>query len=254
MAFKKSKKKSFQNEAEVEKEILSNIEGTSKKEMFCNFKITNKFKLSDAHNSYVEMNLRDETKMTIVDGPAGSAKSYCAVYAALQLLLKKKVNQIVYIRSIAESASKSMGSLPGSCSEKFEPYIAPILEKLEELVGPKVTGELIKNGYIKCVPVNFCRGLTFRDSAVIVDEIQSLCIQEATTVITRFGENSKYFLIGDSFQSDIGNKTCFPQIKRAFDNPESEDHGIHCFEFGENEVVRSEILKFLVRKLESAKI
>jgi len=237
----------------LEEEILiNNIETTVKKEWYLNYKINNQFNLNEVHNSFMEVMLYKDTKMVFVDGPAGSAKSYLAVYGALQMLLKKQIQQIVYIRSIVESASKSIGSLPGEIGDKFHPWSLPLLEKLDELVGPKISGELMKNNYVKCLPVNFVRGLTFRDSFVIVDEAQNMCSQELTTILTRFGENSKYVVIGDSFQSDIGSKNGFSKIRNAFDDKESEERGIHNFVFGPNEVVRSEILKFIVKKLESS--
>ena len=237
----------------LEEEVLiNNIQTTVKKEWFLNYKINNQFKLNEVHNSFMEIMLYKDTKMVFVDGPAGSAKSYLAVYGALQMLLKKQVQQIVYIRSIVESASKSIGSLPGEIGDKFHPWSLPLLEKMDELVGPKISGELMKNNYVKCLPVNFVRGLTFRDSFVIIDEAQNLDCKELTTILTRFGENSKYVVIGDSFQSDIGSKNGFSKIRSAFDDKESEEKGIHNFIFGPNEVVRSEILKFIVKKLESA--
>jgi len=232
--------------------LINNIETSVKKEWYLNYKINNQFKLNEVHNSFMEIMLYKDTKMVFVDGPAGSAKSYLAVYGALQMLLKKQVQQIVYIRSIVESASKSIGSLPGEIGDKFHPWSLPLLEKMDELVGPKISGELMKNNYVKCLPVNFVRGLTFRDSFVIVDEAQNMCSQELTTILTRFGENSKYVVIGDSFQSDIGSKNGFTKIRSAFDDKESEEKGIHNFVFGPNEVVRSEILKFIVKKLESS--
>lgn len=232
--------------------LLNNIETSTKKEWFLNYKIHNQFKLNDVHNSFMEMLLYKDTKMVFVDGPAGSGKSYLAVYGALQMLLKKQINQIVYIRSIVESASKSMGSLPGELQDKFQPWSLPLIEKLDELVGSKIGGELIRNNYIKCMPVNFVRGLTFRDSVVIVDESQNLTTAELTTILTRFGENTKYVVIGDSFQSDIGaSKNGFSKIRNVFNTPESEEKGIHNFIFSENEVVRSQILKFIVKRLET---
>lgn len=246
---KKPRKKIVMEELD-EDLLLNDIETTTKKEWFCNFKIHNRFKLNDIHNSFMELMLYKDTKMIFIDGPAGSAKSYLAVYSALQMLLKKQINQIVYIRSIVESASKSMGSLPGELQDKFHPWSLPLMEKMEELVGPKISGELMRNNYVKCLPVNFVRGLTFRDSFVIVDESQNLTPAELTTILTRFGENSKYVVIGDSFQSDIGSKNGFSKIRSAFDNAESEEKGIHNFVFTENEVVRSQILKFIVKKLE----
>lgn len=250
MGIKKSRKSTGVSFMETEKEILNNIERTNKNQWFCNFKIQNKFKLNDVHETFVNLVLHPDTKMVFIDGSAGTGKSYLSVYSALQLLLNREIGNVVYIRSVVESASKSIGSLPGELQDKFQPYIAPLAEKLDELVGSKVGGDLIKNGYIKCLPVNFVRGLTFRDSVVIVDESQNLSTEEIITILTRFGENSKFIIIGDSFQSDIGSKSGFSKIRQVFDNPESEEKGIHNFVFGENEVVRSKILKFIVKKLE----
>lgn len=251
MMAKKTRKRAV-DFLEDEETLIKDIETTTKKEWYLNYKINNQFKLNEVHNSFMEIMLYKDTKMVFVDGPAGSSKSYLAVYGALQMLLKKQVQQIVYIRSIVESASKSIGSLPGEIGDKFHPWSLPLLEKMDELVGPKISGELMRNNYVKCLPVNFVRGLTFRDSFVIIDESQNLDSKELTTILTRFGENSKYVVIGDSFQSDIGSKNGFSKIRSAFDDKESEEKGIHNFVFGPNEVVRSEILKFIVKKLEGA--
>jgi phosphate starvation-inducible PhoH-like protein len=234
-----------------EEMLINNIETTVKKEWYLNYKINNQFKLNEVHNSFMELCLYKDTKMVFVDGPAGSGKSYLAVYAALQMLLKKEVNQIIYLRSIVESGSKSIGSLPGELELKFQPYIGPMVEKLEELVGPKIGGELIKNGYIKCMPVNFVRGLTFRNSIVIMEETQNMTREEIVTCITRFGENTKFIIIGDSYQSDIGNRSGFVKIQQSFNDKESEEKGIHNFVFTTNEIVRSEILKFIMSKLDT---
>lgn len=231
--------------------LINNIETSVKKEWYLNYKINNQFKLNEVHNSFMELCLYKDTKMVFVDGPAGSGKSYLAVYAALQMLLKKEVNQIIYLRSIVESGSKSIGSLPGELELKFQPYIGPMVEKLEELVGPKIGGELIKNGYIKCMPVNFVRGLTFRNSIVIMEETQNMTREEIVTCITRFGENSKFIIIGDSYQSDIGNRSGFVKIQQSFNDKESEEKGIHNFVFTINEIVRSEILKFIMSKIDT---
>jgi phosphate starvation-inducible PhoH-like protein len=250
MAKKVRKREVVEN---IEEDILLHgLEDTHKKELFCNFKITNNFRLNEVHNSFLELVLYKDTKMVFVDGPAGSGKSYLAVYAALQLLKKKQTNKIIYIRSIAESASKSIGSLPGELSVRFQPWTLPLIEKVEELVGSKIGGELMRNGFIESIPINFVRGLTFRDSVVILEESQNFTKEELVTALTRFGENTKYIVIGDSFQSDIANKSGFNKIRDAFDDEESEAKGIHNFTFTENEVVRSQILRFIVKKLENS--
>ena len=247
----KRTRKSVVVDNDVDETILHELEVNTKKDWCFNFKIRNEFKLNEVHESFLQMLMYKDTKMVFVDGPAGSAKSYLAVYGALQMLQKRQANQIVYIRSIIESASKSIGSLPGEVGEKFHPWSLPLIEKLDELVGSKVGGDLMRENFVKCMPVNFVRGLTFRDSVVIVDESQNLGAGELITILTRFGENTKYVIIGDSRQSDIGNKSGFNKIQHVFNNAESEERGIHNFLFTENEVVRSEILKFIVKQLEA---
>jgi len=252
MAKKSRKRDTVVDKVSDEEVIIQELEKNHSKQLFCNFRINNKFVLNDVHKTFMDLCLHDKTKIVTVDGPAGSGKSYLSVLSALNMLQNKEINQIIYIRSVVESSSKSRGCFAGSLDEKFEPYTGPIIEKLDEIVGTKVCGELMNGGFVKCIPVNFVRGLTFRDSIVIIDEVQNLIWPEIVTLLTRFGENTKYIVIGDSFQSDIGIKSGFPRLMKAFDNPESEENGIYNFTFTENEVVRSKILKFIVHKLETS--
>jgi phosphate starvation-inducible PhoH-like protein len=191
--------------------------------------------------------------MVLVDGPAGTAKTFLAVYAGLLLLQEKKIKNIIYIRSIVESATKSIGALPGELDEKFKPWSLALLDKLNELLLPQTSNELIESGTIKCIPVNFVRGLTFHDSLVIIDEFQNLTFEEGVTILTRFGHNSKYIAIGDARQADIGSKSGFKDLFNAFDDDESAEQNIHTFRFGDNEIVRSKILRFIVGKIASIK-
>ena len=162
---------------------------------------------------------------------------------------KKQINQIVYIRSIVESAHKSIGALPGEIDDKFKPWSLPLIEKMNECVAPSITSKLMDEGQVKSLPVNFVRGLTFHDSFVIVDEAQNLAKDELVTILTRFGMRSKYIVIGDGMQKDIGKNSGFASVFNAFNDEESANHNIHTMKFGENEIVRSPILKFIVRKL-----
>ena len=129
--------------------------------------------------------------------------------------MAQKIEEIIYIRSVVESASKSMGSLPGEVEEKFLPWSLPLLEKLNELLDKPAINNLMTEGYVKCVPVNYTRGLTFKNACVVIDESQNLTREELTTILTRFGENSKYIVVGDTQQSDIGNKSGFKAIFNA---------------------------------------
>ena len=205
-------------------EEVSEIEASFQKNWILDFKIKKPFHFNTNHQQFYNCIKDDDTNMAFVAGPAGSAKSYIAVLAGLELLKEKKITGIIYIRSVIESASRSIGALPGEIDDKFSPY---------------------------AMPVNFVRGLTFNDALVIVDEAQNLSKPELVTILTRFGKNTKYVICGDLNQSDIGKLSGFQEIYERFDTGECVDQKIHAFEFRESEIVRSKILKFIVKVLDA---
>ena len=245
--FRRGKK----NDGDREKEIEDLEKSLKHKKWEYDFDVTNQYTFNEVQTQFLDVLQKDDSYLAMVDGPAGTAKTYLAVYAALKLVAKRKLENIVYIRSVVESANKSIGSLPGEIDEKFAPWAMPLHGKLEELVSPAVIKNLISTNVIQCLPVNFLRGLTFRDSFVIVDEAQNLTLPELTTILTRFGTNSKYVIAGDSLQADIGKLSGFNKILAAFTHADCIAKGIHTFKFTENEIVRSEILRFIVSRLKS---
>jgi len=252
-----STKKTALSGRRVSRKTLVNneeIKESIEKNTFLNFNVTQKYEITPVHEQFLENCFKDACKMALVDGPAGSAKTYLSVYVALQLLRTRKVQEIIYIRSIVESASKSMGSLPGEVDDKFLPWCFPLFEKLNEFLDKSLSSNLITEQYIKCVPVNYVRGLTFNNACVLIDEAQNLTTGELTTILTRFGENTKYIVTGDTQQSDIGVKTGFKSIINAFDKEESHKQGICVFKFNELDIVRSEILKYIVKVLRDLKM
>ena len=216
-----------------------------------NFNIKSKFKFSEKHQRFIQTLIDEKTKMVFADGFAGTAKTYLSVYGALTLLEARKVEQIIYLRSVVESATQKIGHLPGELDQKFQPYSLPLIDKLDELVSKTTSDKLVKQEYIKCLPVNFTRGLTFHNSVVIIDEAQNLTRQELVTLLTRCGEETKYVIIGDTNQSDINGKSGFKPILQAFDTDNSMVNGIHTFKFEKSEIVRSKLLKHIVQVLES---
>jgi phosphate starvation-inducible PhoH-like protein len=227
--------------------------GIIRNDIFLNFKIDQKFHLNDHHKAFVDVAMDEGSQILFCDGPAGSSKTYLAVYVALTMLRDKKIDEIVYIRSIVESATRKLGSLPGEVDEKFKPWSIPLIEKCDELVGKQITEMLFNSDYLKSIPVNFLRGSTFTNNVVIVDEAQNLEHSELVTILTRFGKNCKLFVIGDSRQSDI-QKSGFERIMNAFDTPASKEHGIHPFHFTEEDITRSKLLKFIVSVVQTIKI
>lgn len=228
--------------------LSQEIEGPTKISQSINFK-HRPFKLTEKQKSLLEIMLRDETKIVFIAGPAGTSKSLMAIMAALTLLMKNKDSQIMYVRSIAESAEKGMGSLPGEAEDKFCPFTAPLYDKIEELVSPEHVAWLRKSNSVVAMPVNYLRGASWRDKIVAADEIQNFSWKELVTLITRVGEGTKLFLCGDFMQADIKNSG-FESMFNLFSTPDCAEQGIHTFTFGTEDIVRSGILRFIVGKLE----
>jgi len=207
--------------------------------------------LSEKQKKFIDLALNQDCKIIFVSGPAGSTKTYMAVFAALRELKQNDELDLLYVRTAIESAEKGLGALPGTIEKKFNPYMAPLEDKLDEML-PKTTGiksELIKSGRVQAMPINFLRGASWLNKIVIADESQNFTFKELVTLITRIGENTKLFVCGDTMQSDINGKSGFGDMIKTFDDEESREKGIFCFRFNESDIFRSEILKYIVKKL-----
>lgn len=191
-----------------------------------------------------------KTKIVLIEGPAGVSKTFLAVYCGLKLLNEKRMSEIIYIRTIIESASKSLGSLPGEADLKFEPFIIPLKDKLDELLQKSDVHKLLNEQIIKSNPINYMRGTSKNCSYIIGDEIQNFSYSEIVTLITRLGHFSKLVCCGDMMQSDINGKTGFRKIFNIFNDEESRNNGIYCITLTKDDVVRSGIVKFILEKLE----
>jgi len=209
--------------------------------------------LTDRQKKFAEIAADNNTKVVFVSGPSGSTKTYMAVYSALQCLKADSSLDLLYVRTAIESAEKGLGALPGTLEEKINPYMVPLEDKLDELL-PKnnmLKSQLIESGRIQAMPINFLRGASWESKVVIADESQNFTFKELVTLITRIGNNTKLFICGDTMQSDIGHKSGFSDMYNIFKDPESENKGIHCFGFKESDILRSEILKYIIKKIKS---
>lgn len=203
---------------------------------------------TDKQQDFLKLIHDKNTKVVFLSGVAGTSKTLISVYAGLLALAEKRMSDVVYIRSAVESASTKLGFLPGELEDKFGPYLEPLADKLDELVGPDITKILMQNELVSARPINYLRGCQFAGKFVIADEAQNFTVKELTTLVTRIGEFSKIIICGDPMQDDIGNSG-FNKFIDIFDNPESAVAGIQVFKFSEDDIVRSKILKFIVGKL-----
>ena len=217
-----------------------------------NFK-QREFNFTVKQQKLLESILDDSSKIIFVAGPAGSSKTYMSVYGCLQLMAKDFQKDLLYIRSIAESADKGLGSLPGDISDKFDPFLMPLYDKLDEMVHEGDTAYMKQTGRISAVPINFLRGANWNNRLIVADEAQNFTFKELTTLITRIGENTKLIICGDFMQSDINGRSGFKEMFDLFKCEDSLEHGITSFKFTNRDIVRSKILKYIVSKIENHK-
>lgn len=188
-------------------------------------------------------------EVTICTGPAGTSKTYTAVYNALKALEKKQVDQIILIKPNIDVPGFELGFLPGSYYEKIDPYCQSFYDQIDKMVGEEKRKQLIGDGKIKLVPIGLCRGRTFDHSYCIIDEVQNCNYDAFKTLITRIGEGSVYNLMGDVGQIDFRhkNESALQRILDLF----KDDDTIGTFEFTEDDVVRNPLITKILKKLKT---
>jgi len=214
-------------------------------------KIKKNKKLNEKQKLFLDISLDDKTQLMFIDGPAGTAKTWLSVYCGLELFQEQKIEEMIYVRSAVESSDQKLGFLPGAQDDKMAPYLEPFKDKLEELLDPVDIRYLQEEERIYGIPVGFLRGASWENKFILVDEAQNLSEKELITIMTRIGDNCKIFICGDAMQSDIGNRSGFNSIIDLFSDDASKEQGIHTFKFTEEDIVRSELVKFIITKLKS---
>lgn len=207
---------------------------------------------SEKQKEFLTLAADKTAKIIFVTGPAGTSKTYLAVYHALMMINDKRVSDLIYIRSAVESSDTKLGFLPGEADEKLAPYIQPLLDKMSELLPKGDIDVLLKEERVTSIPVGFLRGLNWNAKVIIADEAQNMTYKELFTLITRTGEFSKVFILGDPEQSDINGKSGFIKMIGHFDDEESRQNGIHVFRFTDDDIVRSGLVKFIIKKVKKA--
>jgi phosphate starvation-inducible PhoH-like protein len=135
-------------------------------------------------------------------GPAGTGKTYLAMAKAVQALQTKQVNRIILTRPAVE-AGERLGFLPGSLSEKIDPYLRPLYDALHDMVDPESIPRLMAAGTIEVAPLAYMRGRTLNDAFVILDEAQNTTAEQMKMFLTRLGFGSKMVVTGDVTQVDL---------------------------------------------------
>ncbi|BBX69466.1 PhoH family protein [Mycolicibacterium psychrotolerans] len=135
-------------------------------------------------------------------GPAGTGKTYLAMAKAVSALQTKQVSRIILTRPAVE-AGERLGFLPGTLSEKIDPYLRPLYDALHDMMDPELIPKLMSAGVIEVAPLAYMRGRTISDAFIILDEAQNTTAEQMKMFLTRLGFNSKIVVTGDITQVDL---------------------------------------------------
>ena len=138
-------------------------------------------------------------------GPAGTGKTYLAMAKAVQALQAKQVNRIILTRPAVE-AGERLGFLPGTLSDKIDPYLRPLYDALHDMLDPESIPRLMAAGTIEVAPLAYMRGRTLNDAFIILDEAQNTTPEQMKMFLTRLGFGSKMVVTGDVTQIDLPNE------------------------------------------------
>jgi len=135
-------------------------------------------------------------QLVVTIGPAGVGKTYCAVNAAINLLVQGKTKKLVLVRANIPTG-KTLGSFPGDIYDKLGPWLAPMTSEIKKRLGANDYEAKRHSGQIEFHPLETIRGASFENTIILVDESQNLTYEEVKAITTRIGENSKMILMGD---------------------------------------------------------
>ena len=183
--------------------------------------------------SYIESNV-----LTFASGPAGTGKTWLCAAIAADKLQKREIDKIIITRPAVE-AGESLGFLPGEIEEKFDPYLQPFRDVLNERLGKSFVDYLIKNGRIEAAPLAYMRGRTFKNAMVILDEAQNTTPVQMKMFLTRIGQNTRVVVNGDMAQKDVrGQSGMEDAVSKLVGKVKSCRH----VKFTREDVVRSDIV------------
>ncbi|WP_245954838.1 PhoH family protein [Paenibacillus flagellatus] len=176
-------------------------------------------------------------------GPAGTGKTYLAVVLAVVALKEGHVKRIVLTRPAVE-AGESLGFLPGDLQEKVDPYLRPLYDALNDVLGPEQVAKSLERGLIEIAPLAYMRGRTLDDSFIILDEAQNTTPEQMKMFLTRLGFGSKMVVTGDKTQIDLprGTRSGLVEAERIL--KPIEEIGI--VRFDEQDVVRHSLVQKII--------
>lgn len=177
-------------------------------------------------------------------GPAGTGKTYLAVAAALDALLKEEVGRLILTRPAVE-AGEALGFLPGDLQEKIQPYLRPLYDALYDMLGRETCLKYMEREVIEIAPLAYMRGRTLSQAFIILDEAQNTTPEQMLMFLTRLGERSRMIITGDITQVDLPRQK-FSGLKETAKVLSSGIAGLEFFYFTAGDVVRHQLVQNII--------
>lgn len=176
-------------------------------------------------------------------GPAGTGKTYLAMAMGLRELLEGRVERIVLTRPAVE-AGEALGFLPGELQEKILPYLTPLYDAMNDMIGKEQTLQLVERGIIEIAPLAYMRGRTLANAFVVLDEAQNTTHEQMMMFLTRLGDGSRMVITGDITQIDLprAKQSGLKEAVRILKNIER----IRLFYFDSQDVVRHPLVQDII--------
>jgi phosphate starvation-inducible PhoH-like protein len=180
-------------------------------------------------------------------GPAGTGKTYLAVAMAVSALASEEVRTIILTRPAVEAGEK-LGFLPGDMAQKVDPYLRPLTDAINDMLGQDKAQELIERGVIEVAPLAFMRGRTLNNAFVILDEAQNTTREQMKMFLTRIGFDSRAVITGDITQIDLPGRSHSGLIEA--EHILSDIRGIAVSHFSKSDVVRHPLVQKIIQAYE----
>ena len=177
----------------------------------------------------------------IASGPAGTGKTYLSVVYAVSLLKKGDIKKIILTRPVVE-AGENLGFLPGDLKEKIDPYLRPLYDALNDVLGNEAVDKMIEKDIIEIAPLAYMRGRTFNDAFVILDEAQNTTRMQMLMFLTRMGFQSRLVVTGDVTQVDLKQSSGLAHAKKVL----KDIHEIQFVELSKMDIVRHPLVQKII--------
>jgi phosphate starvation-inducible PhoH-like protein len=210
-------------------------------------KITEKFSLpgicitgkNEGQKRAIE--LIEKYDVSVLYGVPGSGKTHIALVMGLIMMLQGKYDRLLLTRPYVE-AGERLGYLPGDYAHKIAPFMQPLMEISNEYLGKNAIVEFIDKGNIQIMPLAYMRGMTFKNSYVVADEMQNATIQQMRMLLTRIGDRSKLIITGDTEQSDLYTRGEKNGLLDVVDRVKGKISEVGFYEMLEEHCVRSPLV------------